>query len=41
MNGLTALLFARGQHDLNVRGAFLHMAADAAVSAGGRLRRVS
>ena len=33
VNGITALLFARGQHDLNVRGAFLHMAADAAVSA--------
>ena len=35
VNGVTALLFARGQKgDLNVRGAFLHMAADAAVSAG-------
>jgi cobalt-zinc-cadmium efflux system protein len=35
VNGVTALLFARGRHgDLNVRGAFLHMAADAAVSAG-------
>lgn len=33
VNGATALLFTRGQHDLNVRGAFLHMAADAAVSA--------
>ena len=31
----TALLFARGRKgDLNIRGAFLHMAADAAVSAG-------
>jgi cobalt-zinc-cadmium efflux system protein len=30
----TALLFMRGQSDANVRGAFLHMAADAAVSAG-------
>src|SRR5207244_1315380 len=31
----TALLFLRGRaDDLNVRGAFLHMAADAAVSAG-------
>src|SRR3954470_16013119 len=29
VNGLSALLFARGQHDLNIRGAFLHMAADA------------
>lgn len=35
VNGLTALLFARGRHgDVNVRGAFLHMAADAGVSAG-------
>jgi cobalt-zinc-cadmium efflux system protein len=34
INTATALLFVRGQHDLNVRGAFLHMAADAAVSAG-------
>lgn len=33
VNGLTALLFARGHHDLNIRGAFLHMAADTAVSA--------
>jgi cobalt-zinc-cadmium efflux system protein len=33
INGTTALLFARGQHDLNIRGAFLHMAADAGVSA--------
>ncbi|HEV2596118.1 MAG TPA: cation diffusion facilitator family transporter [Sphingomicrobium sp.] len=33
INGLTAMLFARGQHDLNVRGAFLHMLADAVVSA--------
>ena len=31
----TALLFLRGRHgDLNVRGAFLHMAGDALVSAG-------
>lgn len=31
----TALLFARGRKgDINIRGAFLHMAADAAVSAG-------
>jgi len=35
VNGATALLFMRGAHDdINVRGAFLHMAADAAVSAG-------
>jgi len=34
INGLTALLFARGrERDLNIRGAYLHMAADAAVSA--------
>ena len=31
----TALLFLRGgEHDINIRGAFLHMAADAGVSAG-------
>jgi len=35
INGLAALLFARGrEHDMNVRGAFLHLIADAAVSAG-------
>jgi len=35
VNTITALLFMRGrQHDLNIRGAFLHMAADAVVSAG-------
>jgi cobalt-zinc-cadmium efflux system protein len=35
VNGATAWLFARGRHDdLNVRGAYLHMVADAAVSAG-------
>lgn len=34
VNGLTAALFFSGRReDLNVRGAFLHMAADAAVSA--------
>lgn len=34
INGLTAWLFARGrEHDINVRGAFLHMVSDAAVSA--------
>jgi cobalt-zinc-cadmium efflux system protein len=33
VNTATALLFARGrEHDINRRGAFLHMAADAAVS---------
>jgi cobalt-zinc-cadmium efflux system protein len=35
VNGGTALLFMRGRHgDLNIRGAYLHMAADAAVSFG-------
>ncbi len=35
INTATALLFMRGsQSDLNIRGAFLHMAADALVSAG-------
>ena len=34
-NGGTALLFMRGrEHDLNARGAFLHMASDALASAG-------
>jgi cobalt-zinc-cadmium efflux system protein len=34
INGLTALLFAGGHdHDINIRGAYLHMAGDAAVSA--------
>ena len=34
VNGATALLFLRGRsRDLNIRGAFLHMAADALVSA--------
>jgi cobalt-zinc-cadmium efflux system protein len=35
INTATALLFLRGrEHDLNIRGAFLHMAGDAAVSLG-------
>ena len=35
VNGVTALLFARGRKgDINIQGAFLHMAGDAAVSAG-------
>lgn len=35
INTLTALLFFRGrQGDLNIRGAFLHMAADAGISLG-------
>ncbi len=34
INTITALMFMRGRkHDLNIRGAFLHMAGDAAVSA--------
>lgn len=34
INAVTAWLFASGRHsDLNIRGAYLHMAADAAVSA--------
>ena len=35
INTLTAMLFHRGKdNDLNIRGAYLHMAADAAVSLG-------
>ncbi len=35
VNGVTAWLFARGaKGDLNIRGAFIHMASDAAISAG-------
>src|SRR5690606_8680389 len=35
INAGTALMFMRGRkHDLNIRGAFLHMAADALVSVG-------
>jgi cobalt-zinc-cadmium efflux system protein len=35
INGATALMFMRGrENDLNIRGAFLHMAADAGVSLG-------
>lgn len=34
INGVTAMLFAKGSKgDINIRGAFLHMAGDAAVSA--------
>jgi len=41
VNGGTALLFMAGRKsDLNVRGAFLHMASDAAVSAGVMLSGV-
>ncbi|KAA1175944.1 cation transporter [Marinobacter salinexigens] len=35
INGITMMLFLKGQEgDLNIRGAFLHMAADTAVSVG-------
>ncbi|QCK15164.1 cation diffusion facilitator family transporter [Mangrovivirga cuniculi] len=34
INTATALLFMKGQNDLNIKGAFLHMAADAAVTLG-------
>src|SRR5690606_6222319 len=35
INGGTALMFMRGRkHDINIRGAFLHMAADALISVG-------
>jgi cobalt-zinc-cadmium efflux system protein len=35
INGITALLFFKGKDkDLNIKGAFIHMAADAAVSLG-------
>lgn len=32
VNGITAMLFARGQRDINIRSAFLHMASDTVVS---------
>lgn len=32
INGATALLFAKGQHDLNIKAAFLHLAYDALIS---------
>jgi cobalt-zinc-cadmium efflux system protein len=35
INGVVALMFMRGRHDdLNIKGAFLHMAGDAAISLG-------
>jgi hypothetical protein len=34
INALTAMLFLKGQEDINIRGAYLHMAADALVSLG-------
>jgi len=41
INTATALMFMKGHNDLNVRGAFLHMAADAAVSLGVVLAAVA
>ena len=42
VNGVTAWLFASGQKDdINLRGAFLHMASDALVSAGVVASRAS
>lgn len=34
VNGFTALMFMSGRKDINIRGAFLHMASDAAISFG-------
>ena len=34
LNGFTAWLFAKDQHDLNMKGVFLHMLTDALVSVG-------
>src|SRR5271166_2367668 len=34
VNGVTAWMFAGGQGDINLRGAFVHMASDALVAAG-------
>ncbi len=34
INALTAMLFVKGHDDLNIRGAYLHMVADALVSLG-------
>lgn len=34
INAFTAMLFLRGQDDLNIKGAYLHMVADALVSLG-------
>jgi len=34
INAFTAMLFMKGQDDINIRGAYLHMAADALVSLG-------
>ncbi len=41
INGITAFLFMKGRkEDLNIKGAFLHMAADAGVSLGVVTRRI-
>jgi cobalt-zinc-cadmium efflux system protein len=37
INGASAMLFAGHRHDVNARAAFLHLAGDAAVSAGAML----
>lgn len=34
INGITAWMFSKGQEDLNIRAAFLHLASDAAISLG-------
>lgn len=34
VNGLSAILFSSGKKDINIKGAFLHLAGDAAVSFG-------
>lgn len=35
INGVTALMFMAGRkHDLNLKGAFMHMAADAGIAGG-------
>lgn len=34
INGITAWMFSKGQEDLNIKAAFLHLASDAVVSAG-------
>lgn len=34
INGFTAWMFSKGQEDLNIRAAFLHLASDAVVSVG-------
>ena len=42
VNGGTALMFMRGREsDLNIRGAFLHMAADAGITVGVMIGRAA